>query len=142
MGPPDRSTTDAGACDGRTAQIQRDPRKLLDAYAGLAEVFFERGAIVRGLVYETQRRCGKATCRCATGAPHPQVIFSARTERGQKHRALSRAARERIEPLAERYRRFRAARAELGRLHREILAHVDALEDALALDLDIDNLSD
>lgn len=106
------------------------------------EVFFERGGLVRGQVYETKRRCGKPSCHCARGEPHPLVAFAARTAEGQRTRALSPAAQDRLGPLAARYRQFRKARAALVRLHKAVLERIDALEEALVVEIDIDALKD
>lgn len=126
----------------RASRLRRELRGILDEQAQLEAVFFERGELVRGLVYESQRRCGKPSCRCATGEPHRQVVFAARTNEGQKHRSLSAESRKRIAPLAASYRRFREARAALVRVHKRILACIDAIEEALTMDLDIDQLKD
>jgi hypothetical protein len=124
------------------SRLRRELRGLLADHARAVEIFFERGELVRGQVYQTHRRCGKPSCHCARGEPHPFVGFVASTPEGQKRRALSRAARERLEPLAARYRRFRETRAALARLHKAILERIDALEEALLVEVDLDALKD
>jgi hypothetical protein len=122
------------------SQLRRELRELLEVEACLVKVFFERDALVRGRIYETSRRCGKPSCRCATGEGHAQVAFAALTPEGQRNRAVSASARERLEPLAARYRRFRKARAELARTQREILGRIDGLEEVLSVEIDLDAL--
>jgi hypothetical protein len=114
------------------SQRRRDLRKALDVYVSAAEPLFERGRLLRGTIYDTARRCGKPGCRCAAGELHPQMVLKLREERS--NRGLKPAARETLEPLVARYRRFRAARAALQAAHREIMACVEALEGALAIE--------
>lgn len=126
----------------KVSQRRRELRELLEAEARVAKVFFERDALVRGQIYETSRRCGKPNCHCATGEGHAQVAFASLTPGGRRNRAISALARERLEPLTARYRRFREARAELVRTQREILGRIDGLEEALSVEIDLDSLRD
>jgi hypothetical protein len=111
---------------------RRDLRRALERYVQAAEPLFERGQVLRGTIYDTARRCGKEGCRCAAGELHPQAVLKLREERS--NRGLKAAARERLEPLVLRYKRFRAARAALQAAHRDIMAQVDELERVLAVD--------
>lgn len=126
--------------DEDASRLRQELRTLLGQHERLQEVFFERGALVRGQVYESKTRCGNPYCHCATGELHPRVAFTVRTPAGQKNRSLSPAARKRLEPLSTRYRQFREARASVVRLHREILDRIDALESALAIEVDLNTL--
>lgn len=69
-----------------------------------------RPLVLRGTLTTFRRRCGKATCRCATGEPHesPALTF---TEAGRtKTITLSAAEVAEVSAALERYE---AARAEL-----------------------------
>jgi hypothetical protein len=66
--------------------------------------------VLRGSLTTFRRRCGKPTCRCATGAPHesPALTF---TEGGRtKTITLTPAEVRQVEAALARYE---AARAEL-----------------------------
>ncbi len=102
--------------------------QLRDELGRLLEVFLARDPLVKGSVYELRRRCGKPTCACTRGALHRTVVVS-----------WSEAGRTRLQPLppgrrgdlraaVRRYQRFRRARARLVKLHREMLARIDALD--------------
>ena len=91
----------------------------------------ERGPLIRGTFVRQKRRCGKPACRCARGHPHEGAVLTASVE-GRMHSVhVPRADRARVEKLAGRYRRFRQGRADLVALHRRLLQHVDALQQAL-----------
>jgi hypothetical protein len=69
-----------------------------------------RPLVLRGTLTTFRRRCGKATCRCATGDPHesPALTF---TENGRtKTITLTAAQVRQVEAALARYE---AARAEL-----------------------------
>ena len=65
------------------------------------------GAFLRGTLTTFRRRCGKASCHCATGEPHASPAL-AYTE-GGRTKTLTLADAEVAEGLA----RFETARAEL-----------------------------
>jgi len=88
---------------------------------------------VRGGVYRLRRRCGKAGCRCARGELHESWVFLAREKGVQRMRGVPAGKIARWRELAERYRRFRLARRELGRQYREVLRLVKLLEGARAV---------
>jgi hypothetical protein len=69
-----------------------------------------RPLVLRGTLTTFRRRCGKVTCRCASGEPHesPALTF---TERGRtKTITLTAAEAREVEAALARYE---AARAEL-----------------------------
>jgi hypothetical protein len=69
-----------------------------------------RPLVLRGTLTTFRRRCGKATCRCASGEPHesPALTF---TESGRtKTITLTAAEVREVEAALARYQ---AARAEL-----------------------------
>jgi len=70
------------------------------------------GAFLRGTLTTFRRRCGKASCHCATGEPHASPAL-AYTE-GGRTRTLTLADAEVAEVVAG-LARFEKARAELER---------------------------
>lgn len=91
--------------------------------------------LLKGSVYQLKTRCGKPSCHCASrnGPLHTTTVLSW-SERGKTRlRTLPSGEQARLRRLAENYRRFRQARAELVKLHRRILAHLDRLEKSLRL---------
>lgn len=88
-------------------------------------------AMVVGSFVELERKCGKATCRCARGEKHSGNFLSRKSEgRTQLLYVPQREAAE-IALKAERYRRFRQARASLMKLGLETAQAADRLQAAL-----------
>jgi hypothetical protein len=105
-------------------QLQQCQREVSD----LLRVLRQRRALVRGKVYKLRRKCGKAGCRCQDGHLHESWVLSV-PEGGRKRlRMVPKGKRAQWQPMTERYRRFRRARARLVKLFAEILKLVDELE--------------
>jgi hypothetical protein len=91
--------------------------------------------LVKGSVYQIETRCGNPGCHCAKprGQLHPATVLSW-SEAGQtRMRSLSVDQRSGVRRLSEQYRRLRQARADVVRLHQQMLHAIDQLEQALRL---------
>ena len=105
-------------------QLQKCDRELGD----LLRVLKQRRPLIRGNVYALRRQCGKAGCRCQDGHLHESWVLSV-PEKGKKRlRVIPQGRRTPWQTMAERYRRFRRARARLVKLFAEIIKLVDELE--------------
>ena len=105
-------------------QLQQCQREVTD----LLRMLKQRRPLIRGNVYNLRRKCGKAGCRCQDGHLHESWVLSV-PEKGRKRmRAVPKGKRTQWQPMTERYRRFRRARARLVKRFAEILALVDELE--------------
>ena len=97
----------------------------------LSEILETRLRLVRGSFVVLGKKCGKPNCRCATGETHSTSYLSI-SEEGRKRMVHVRVADvARVREAADRYRRFREARAALAKLSAELLAMVDALQECL-----------
>lgn len=61
--------------------------------------------LVRGSLIVLKRRCGKAICRCADGAPHETPALSYSVEGGTRMLTLRREDVPLVEEALARYRR-------------------------------------
>ena len=114
--------------DSRLRQALRDLRQEL---ALLHRVFVAREPIMRGSVYELRRKCGKPSCRCASGNEMHACMVISWTVKGRKHlRTIPREQQAELVALAQRYQRFRKARERFIEVHAEMLAIIDKLEAA------------
>lgn len=70
------------------------------------------GSLLRGTLTTFRRRCGKPTCRCATGAPHesPALTYT----EGGRTKTVTLAHAE-VAEVSAALARFADARAELER---------------------------
>ena len=97
--------------------------------------------LMKGSVYEMKTRCGESTCHCArpAGGLHsewafnscPTTVLSWSEHSKTCIRSLAAGDQARIRSLTENHRRLRQSRLALTKLHREILAAVGRLEQAM-----------
>ena len=133
-----RATRKVQSEEFATALASRQ-RQLLDQLSQeyqrrLGDVLRHR-ELIKGSVYGLKTRCGNPTCHCAKpqGGLHAATVLSW-SEAGQTRiRSLAAGDQARIRGLAENYRHFRQCRVALAKLHRQILAAMDRLEQALRL---------
>jgi hypothetical protein len=112
----------------RLSRIRQRLRELAEEIDQLVLVFAERDVLVKGTVYEQRRKCGKATCHCATGEPHRSTILS-RSEGGRTRLMAIRSGHLKdVQLLTGRYQRFRRARARLGQIYKTMISLIDQLE--------------
>lgn len=68
--------------------------------------------MLRGSLFTFRRRCGKATCRCATGEPHESPALSYVADGTAKTLTLTGADLDEVRAALARYE---SARADLDR---------------------------
>jgi hypothetical protein len=119
----------------RASRLRQALLTLLADYQHHLDSLLPLRQLVKGSVYDLHTRCGKPSCHCASdpGPLHTATVISW-SERGKSRlRTLPPGQRAHFRQLAENYRRFRQARAALGKLHQRIVAHLDRLEKTLQL---------
>jgi len=94
----------------------------------LAEIFLQRDPLLPGSVYTLRRRCGKPNCRCAQGHLHQTEVLSYRGGPRPQNVTPQPGELEAFKKWTEAYRRFRQARAQLVKLHQQMLRWIDAIE--------------
>lgn len=122
----------------RLARAGRIRKRIEDEIAGLevcGRTLLGAEPMLRGSVYETRGKCGKAACHCRTGEAHRMTFVTWRTAEGRKTRSVSSEEREALSRPAAAHRRFRKAQAERGRRARAVAELIGELEDALALEI-------
>lgn len=84
--------------------------------------------VVKGSVYELKRKCGRNNCACAKGEPHVSTALSF-SDGGKKRLKLVPKGRVgEVTAMANRYRTLREARAQVVKLHKEMLTMMDEME--------------
>lgn len=114
----------------RLSRLRKSLGDFLREIQGLFGVLTDHHAMVKGSVYELQRRCGKPTCACASGKLHASLVLSW-SENGRTR--LKSVPSERVGQLKELtgyYQRFRKARARLVQIQKKMLDVIHRLEDA------------
>ena len=113
-------------------QILRD---LAAEYGRQLRQILQVGELVKGSVYQIETRCGNPGCHCAMprGQLHPATVLSWSEAGRTCMRSLGVDQRVSIRRLSEQYRRLRQARADVVRLHQQMLHAIDQLEQVLRL---------
>jgi len=90
-----------------------------------------RQRLARGSFVVLGKKCGKAGCACARGALHATRYLSA-SEQGRTRMVYVNAEQAAtVKTAAERYQRFRRARAQLVKLSTRTVALADRLQQVL-----------
>ncbi|MGI8745687.1 MAG: DUF6788 family protein [Bryobacteraceae bacterium] len=136
-----RSTSklDSQKCPAASAGLASRQRQILDRlsaeYSRQVHGLLRHRELIKGSVYQLQTRCGNPSCHCAKpgGVRHSAPVLSWSEAGKTRLRSLAAADRARIRRLTGNYRQVRQSRAALVKLHRQILAAIDRLAQALRL---------
>ena len=90
-----------------------------------------RQRLARGSFVVLGKKCGKAGCACTRGALHPTRYLSASEQGRTRMVYISAQEAAGVKSAAERYQRFRRARAQLVKLSTRTVALADRLGRAL-----------
>jgi len=105
-------------------------QKLWRAYAALAQTLRQlqrTQPMVQGSFYLLRRKCGKPTCRCATGQLHTSWVLT-RSEAGKDRiYSVPKEQRAQVRQWALEYRRYQRARAVLVKAQPQLLALADQM---------------
>ena len=117
-----------------TAQRRRFSRlrQVLRQLAGevsqrVAPVLADR-PVIKGSVYEIQRRCGKPGCKCARGELHKSMVLSTSAQGHTKLRTIPRGSLTDVRRKVAAYQQIRRARARLVKTHQKMLEIIDQIE--------------
>lgn len=110
-------------------------RGLFAKQMKLVDVFLGTRVLMKGGIYRSKSKCGKKGCKCEKeGELHEVWKFYWSEEGRTKIRSISKEEIFRYGKLTRNYRRFRWARAELVKLHREQIRLIDQIEKGLRKD--------
>jgi hypothetical protein len=86
---------------------QRDLDRLRQRRDALLQQLRGIPNLMRGTLYEPQRKCGRATCTCASGGPRHVTLRLNVTLHGRtRTRFVRQAQRPQIEAMVAAYRRW------------------------------------
>jgi len=113
----------------RLSRLRLSLVRLRDQMTKVLDVFVGREPLVRGSVYELRRKCGKASCSCASGKVlHSCMAITWRDGGRKRLRSLSPKEEIELKRLTENYRCFREARGRFLGLQAKMLEVIDQLE--------------
>lgn len=110
------------------SKLRQQIYKLQREHTRLVQRMLKSRGMVKGSVVTLARRCGKPGCKCNRGEKHKSKYLSI-SEGGKTRMVYLKPGMEiKVEEAAERYRRFRSARARLVKVQKEVLNLFNQLE--------------
>ena len=120
---------DVSRCRQRLQGLFAEQRRLLEVLLGV------RG-IVRGGIYLTKSKCGKAVCKCEKEGKLHEVWKYYWSEGGKTRiRSISEADRINYLRYTKEYQKYRRVRAELVKTQQEQIKLIGLLEKGLRVGL-------
>jgi hypothetical protein len=102
--------------------IQRNQEALERRRAALLDELHRLPNLMRGTVYERERKCGRASCRCASGGPrHSGVQLTINIGGKTRTRYVRREERAGLEEMIAAYRRLWELVGELTEVNLALL---------------------
>ena len=99
----------------RRARLEAERERLLGELRQLPD-------LMRGKVFERERKCGRATCPCASGGPrHPGLQLTVNLQGRTRTRYVRRGERAAVEAKVAAYRRLWALVEELTEVNLTLL---------------------
>ena len=114
----------------RLSSLRSQLTQAQQQLSSLLEDCLGREPLVPGSLYTMRRKCGKPNCRCARGELHESTVLSYRGQERPRNISPPPEQIDLLRTMTDDYRRVRQARAKLVRWQRQLLALVDALEEA------------
>lgn len=115
----------------RASRVRQELKQTEEARRSQVEVILNSEALVDGSFVTLGRKCGKPTCRCATGEKHFSKFLSRSVEGRTQLTYVPSADEVEVARKAERYKGLRQARAELMKLSARTAALADSLQKEL-----------
>ena len=101
--------------DAQLARLEQKRDRLLDELHHLPD-------LMRGKVYDRERKCGRASCPCATGGPrHPGLQLTVNLGGRTRTRYVRQGERVAVEAKVAAYRRLWTLVDELTEVNLELL---------------------
>jgi len=111
------------------SRLRQQIYELQREHARLVQRMLKSREMVKGSVITLARRCGKPGCKCNRGEKHKSKYLSISDGGKTRMIYLKPEMEMKAGEAAERYRRFRSARARLVKVQKEVLDLFNQLED-------------
>lgn len=112
------------------AKARQALARLREETPEIFQVFLQRRALLKAYLDSRPRTCGSPSCRCARGEKHAAWVVRIPQQKGTGSRSVSKETFERLEPLAQEYRRFRQAATRWRKLVAQVEEALGTLEEA------------
>lgn len=111
------------------SRLRQQIYELQREHARLVQRMLKSRGMLKGSVVTLARRCGKTGCKCNRGEKHKSKYLSISDGGKTRMIYLKPGMEMKVGEAAERYRRFRSARARLVKVQKEVLDLFNQLED-------------
>ena len=112
----------------RFSRLRQVLRQVAGELPQLVKPVLDDRPVIKGSVYEIQRRCGKPGCRCARGALHRSMVLSTSEHGRTKLRTIPRGSLTAVRQKVAAYQQIRRARARLVKTHQKMIEIIDQIE--------------
>jgi hypothetical protein len=119
----------------RASQIRRRLQQLPAELGQEVERMVRVRRMVRGYLYHSRRRCGKASCRCTEGQLHEAWVLATKVNGKATTRSVVPGLRAKVQKLVDEYRQYREAQRAVRQLCQEAVALSRELEGLLCEEL-------
>ena len=100
----------------------RERHRLEQRRSALIEELREIPNLMRGTLYERQRKCGRSSCTCASGGPrHPGLQLTVNMQGRTRTRFVRQAERAELQAWLDNYQRLWAIVEGLTEINLELL---------------------
>jgi len=110
------------------SRLRQQIHELQREHARLVQRMLKSKSMVKGSVIILARRCGKPGCKCNRGEKHKSKYLSISDGGKTRMIYLKPGMEMKVREAAERYRRFRSARARLVKIQKDVLNLFNQLE--------------
>ena len=110
------------------SRLRQSLLQMVNEMKRLVEPFFSDRPVIKGTVYELRRKCGKPGCKCAQGELHARMVVSASEKGRTRLRVIPGGFLVEVQGKVKRYQELRRVRAQLVRIHRQMLRVLDEME--------------
>lgn len=112
-------------------------RKLLQDYRKNCEIVLKNKPLLKGTLVEAYIHCGRPNCHCIKKKTLHRKVFLKYSKEGKIQSVYVKIdQRKAVEKLTDNFRALRTARANLVKIHSEILTQISAVEKKNTLQLD------
>lgn len=118
----------------RASRIRKQLREIQGGMKEDLDKVMRQRDLLRGYVYRSKRRCGKASCQCNQGKLHEAWVLAANVDGKRTTRSLSGEKGRTVAHLAANYRRFREAQRSFRRGYEEALSLMRELEELMIVE--------
>jgi hypothetical protein len=112
----------------RFARLRQTLLRLAEEIPALIQPVLSDRPVIKGSVYNLQRRCGKARCTCTRGELHRSTVLSSSQEGRTRLQIIPHGHLTEVRQRVALYQKIRRVRARLVKTHSKMIEIIDQIE--------------